>query len=302
MTARRALLLAGMSLSPSLAFAHANPNIVTPDDLWHAWSFEPVVIVLLAVSALWYAFGLRRSHHAAATLSRQAAFWAGLFVLAASQISPLHELGGTLFTAHMVQHELLILVAAPLLVFSRPIPVFLWALPMRWRMRLGAISQSRPFAHSWRFLSAPFAAWAIHAIALWGWHDPSLYQATLTSEWVHALQHMSFLGSALLFWWALMREESVRNYGVSLAYIFTTALHSGALGALLTLAPRLFYPIYDGRTLAWGLTSIEDQQLGGLIMWVPSSLVYLGIGLWLFAKWLRESERRVVIAAESHMR
>jgi putative membrane protein len=293
---RRSVLIVGLLFWPCLAFAHANPEIVTPDELWHVWSFEPGVVLLLGVSALWYVIGLRQSRGASTTPSRHAAFWAGLFVLAVSQVSPLHELGGTLFTAHMLQHELLILIAAPLLVFSRPIAVFLWALPMNWRIRLGATAHKRAFAIPWKVLSAPFAAWTIHAIALWGWHDPWLYQATLRSEWIHSLQHMSFLGSALLFWWALMREEGACNYGASFAYIFTTALHNGALGALLTLASRLLYPIYDGRTIAWGLTAIEDQQLGGLIMWVPSSLVYLGIGLWLFGRWLRESERRVMLA------
>src|SRR5690349_21291233 len=113
---------------------------------------------------------------------------------------------------------------------------------------------------------------------------------------MHALQHASFLGTALLFWWALMHEQWARNYGASVAYIFTTAIHSGALGALLTFAPGLVYPIYAGRTVAWGLSALEDQQLGGLIMWVPSGIVFIAIGLWLFAAWLQESERRVLLS------
>jgi putative membrane protein len=286
-------LLAALLLLSTPAFAHDTEGILSPDDIWHAWSFEPAVVILLVVTAIWFAVGTWRSRGAACKPLRQMSYWAGSVVLGISQISPLHELGSTLFTAHMVQHELLILVAAPLLVFSRPIATFLWALPMNWRLRSGRAARQEPFQSTWNFLTAPAVAWTIHAVALWGWHIPSLYQATLGSEWIHALQHISFLGSALLFWWALMREESIRNYGVSFAYIFTTALHSSGLGALLTFAPKLFYPIYDGRTLSWGLSALEDQQLGGLIMWIPSGLVFLGIGLWLFARWLKESERRV---------
>jgi putative membrane protein len=94
-----------------------------------------------------------------------------------------------------------------------------------------------------------------------------------------------------------MHEQRARNYGASVAYIFTTAVHSGALGALLTFADTVWYPIYSGRTEAWGLSPLEDQQLGGLIMWVPAGMVYVVIGLWLFAKWLQESERRVLLSS-----
>ncbi len=292
-------VLTGFLLSPVLAFAHSGPERVTPNELWYAWTFEPGVVLLLAISAAWFALGLYRSRAASITVSRQIAFWSALMVLAISQISPLHELGSTLFTAHMIQHELLILIAAPLLAYSRPIATFLWALPMSWRTRLGATSKKTAFASSWKFVTSPMAAWALHAAALWGWHIPRLYQATLSSEWIHALQHISFLGTALLFWWALMQEERAKNYGASVAYIFTTAIHSGALGALLTFAPALVYPIYNGRTAAWGLTALEDQQLGGLIMWIPSSVVFVGIALWLFAAWLRESERRVQLGSMS---
>ena len=108
---------------------------------------------------------------------------------------------------------------------------------------------------------------------LWTWHVPVLFQATLDSEFVHALQHASFLFSALLFWWAILhgRVRAV-GFGVAVLYMFTTALHSGLLGALLTLAGTVWYPIYDSTTASWGLTPLQDQQLGGLIMWIPAGL------------------------------
>jgi cytochrome c oxidase assembly factor CtaG len=143
-------------------------------------------------------------------------------------------------------------------------------------------------------ITGPLTVWLIHGITVWGWHLPVLYEATLRSEFVHALQHTSFLGTALLFWWALIYGRFGRmSYGVSVVYVFATALHTSILGALLTFAQHIWYPIYDGRTLAWSLTPIEDQQLGGLIMWIPGGLVFIAVGLGLFAAWIGESERRV---------
>jgi putative membrane protein len=132
-------------------------------------------------------------------------------------------------------------------------------------------------------------AWWIHFVALWGWHLPILFQATLKNEWVHAIQHLSFFASALLFWWSLLYARGRANYA-SVLYIFTTAVHTSVLGALLTFAQTVWYPAYRTTTQVWGLTPIEDQQLGGLIMWIPAGLVYLAVGLWAFALWLRESD------------
>ena len=142
---------------------------------------------------------------------------------------------------------------------------------------------------TWRSLTAPLNAWLIHAAALWVWHFPPLFQATLTSDWIHAAQHLSFFLSALLFWWALFAGHGQHAYGTGVLYIFTTGIHTAILGTLLTLSTRVWYPAYQNSAAAWGLTAIEDQQLGGVIMWVPASLVYLAAGLTLFAAWLRNS-------------
>jgi cytochrome c2 len=147
----------------------------------------------------------------------------------------------------------------------------------------------------WRLLAAPVVAFAIHAIALWTWHLPRLYQATLTSDLVHSLQHISFLFSALLFWWTIFAARSGEfRRGLAVFLLFATVLQTGALGALLTFSGTLWYPAYAATTAQWGLTALEDQQLGGLIMWIPGSLAYIIAALWISAAWLRESERRVV--------
>src|SRR5262249_6381993 len=118
------------------------------------------------------------------------AFWSGWLVLGVALISPLHALGAFLFSAHMIQHEVLMLVAAPLLVLARPLPRFLWALPLPWRRQLGTMRQG--MRGSWRVLTHPLIAWALHAVVLWIWHVPRLFQATLTSDLVHTWQHLSF--------------------------------------------------------------------------------------------------------------
>jgi cytochrome c oxidase assembly factor CtaG len=136
-------------------------------------------------------------------------------------------------------------------------------------------------------------AWVIHVAILWAWHLPSLYQATLQDEFIHALQHVCFLFSALLFWWALIQGRTAAlRYGVAVLYVFTSALQSGLLGALITFARTVWYPAYEQTAPAWGLTPLEDQQLGGLIMWVPACAMYIVAGLALFAGWMRTSEER----------
>jgi putative membrane protein len=216
-------------------------------------------------------------------------FWTGWIALALALVSPLHSLGEVLFFAHMVQHEILMLAAAPLLVLSRPLVPMLRGLPMTWRKSFGQSLKRDGVQCFWRAVTQPWLTWWVHAAVLWLWHIPALFEGTLTNEWVHAAQHLSFLGSALLFWWSLFYARGRSGFGSGMLYIFTTAVHTSLLGALLTLSPTPWYPAYSG-TRIWGITPVQDQQLGGLIMWIPAGVVYLGAGLGLFAMWLRESE------------
>jgi putative membrane protein len=267
-------------------------------DLARAWSFEPLVVISLGLMAVLFTVGLyrlwreapkRRSIRTWEALCF-AGGWLALFV---ALVSPVHAWGRVLFSAHMSQHEILMLVAAPLLVLGRPLIAFLWALPLNWSRRLGNIAKIACINRTWRALTIPLVAWLVHAVALWTWHIPALFEATLYSDTVHTLQHLSFLLSALLFWWALIHgPQGAMGYGAAVLYLFTTSVHSGALGALLTIAGSVWYPSYAPLTASWGLTPLEDQQLGGLIMWIPASLVYVIAGLALFAGWLREADLR----------
>ncbi len=260
-----------------------------PHDLWTAWTWQPGVVMPLVVFAILYAIGACRQR--GLSRSQIALFAAGWLTLFIALISPVHALGEALFSAHMAQHELLMVVAAPLLVLARPLPTLLWAFPLKTRRQIGSAVNERHFAAAWALITAPLAAWLIHTIVLWGWHMPALFNATLTNNGIHSAQHICFLGSALLFWWGLLRTRMA--YGAAIIYMFTTAIHTSILGALLTFAPSPWYAGYLHTTAAWGMTPLEDQQLGGLIMWVPAELAYVFAGLWLVAGALRESEFRV---------
>jgi putative membrane protein len=277
----------------------------TPSLAWTTWTWNPWVVGSLILAACLYLRGGRALKHTAARERgvrrwESMAFWSGWCALGVALVSPVHALGAVLFSAHMLQHEVLMLIAAPLLVLGRPLPLFLRALPLPWRRQLGKWGKS--LRGGWRVLTHPLVAWALHAAALWVWHLPRLFQATLTSELAHAWQHLSFFGTALCFWWALLyRRQRLQGYGVAVLAVFTTALHSSLLGALLTFAPTPWYPAYAHTTVAWGLTPLEDQQLGGLVMWIPAGVVYLLAALALGAGWLRAIERQVLRQASKRM-
>src|SRR4051812_29787716 len=281
--------------SASTAFAHPVEGGATPETIWRSWTLEPLVVMLLVATALIYTVGvvrLRRAPRGGRAVHRWhvVAFAAGWVTTAIALVSPLDAAAGALFSAHMVQHELLMIVAAPLLVAGMPAAAIVWAAPGALR-RAGGIT--RAAAQLLAAASAPAAAWVLHAAAIVTWHVPVLFDAAVHNDVVHAVQHGSFFGTALLFWWGLLRARDRKTgYGVAVVSVFTTAVYTSVIGALLAVAPRAWYSAYASSPSTWGLTPLDDQQLGGLIMWVPGGIVYTAAGLWLFAAWLRESEHR----------
>jgi putative membrane protein len=256
------------------------------------WTLEPWVVACLAVSAALYALGLARllpkAGQSRPQLWRRAVYFClGWCALVAALVSPLDAMGSYLFSAHMLQHELMMIVAAPLMVMARPFGVWAWALPAASRRGTAGVTRNRVVRTVWQLLTWPLFAWLLHAVVLWLWHAPVFFEAALHSNAIHTAQHISFLGSALLFWWAVLGDGTFRpRRGPAMLYIFTTMAHTGALGALLTWSSVIWYPSYVGAGEAFGMAALEDQQLGGLIMWVPGGLAYLFAGLALAGKWL----------------
>jgi cytochrome c oxidase assembly factor CtaG len=258
------------------------------------WAWEPGVVIPLAISAAAYAVGSRRP---AAATERPTGhwtipcFWLGWVTLVIALVSPLDTLSDQLFWMHMVQHELLMTVAAPLLVLGRPLAIGVRALPASRATELRRAWRSRPAQRVWEVITRPFDAWLLHGAVIWLWHAPVLFDAALASDFVHAMQHLAFLLTAMLFWESLFyAQRHAAAAGLAVVYLFTTAVHTGALGALMTFARSPWYVAYAQRALAWGFTPMQDQQLAGLIMWIPGSVVYLIAALVLAARWLRTSD------------
>jgi cytochrome c oxidase assembly factor CtaG len=266
-----------------------------PATVWPGWSFEPAVVIALVLSGSLYLGGVARlwrragSGHGVRRLEA-AAFAVGWGVLALALLSPLHELGEALFSAHMLQHELLMVVAAPLLVLGRPLVPMIWALPRSWRRTVGAAVHRPAIKVSWRALTIPLVACGLQGVVMCGWHLPQLYDAAVVHSWVHATEHATFLLSAMLFWWVVVERRSQAARGRLLLYVIATAGYSGALGALLTFAQTPLYPVYQS-TARWGLTPLADQQLAGLIMWIPAGMIYLVAALLLARSWISQPAR-----------
>jgi putative membrane protein len=254
------------------------------------WTFDAWVIAPLAISGglytagtarLWRRVGVGRG----VTRAQAAAYLAGWLALAGALVSPLHRWGEGLFAAHMIEHEVVMAIAAPLLILARPAGALLWALPRAWRHRIGAASQVSGARAAWAALVAPATATLLHGAAIWAWHAPALFDSAVTDVTLHRVQHLAFLVTALLFWWAMLR----RSPGAAAGSVALTMLHTSLLGALLALAPRILYPAQTAGAAAWGLTPLEDQQLAGLLMWVPAGTIYAGAALWFAARWIRRS-------------
>jgi putative membrane protein len=267
------------------------------------WDFDPMSVVCLVVSGALYVRGIlrlwARAGFGCGVRSWQfGAFAVGWISLVIALLSPVAAISDVLLSVHMTQHEILILVAAPLLVIGRPLAPFLWAFTPRWRLRLGAWTRNRYWLMAWRTGTGPLVVWVLHGAALWIWHLPPLYQAALRHEAIHATEHICFLGTACLFWWALIHGRYGRlGYGMAVAFVFATSMHNGALGALLTFSPRVWYPLYAARSSAAGFDALEDQRLAGLLMWIPFGIIFLIVGLGLFAAWLGEAARRARTAS-----
>jgi putative membrane protein len=257
------------------ALAHGTPVSPTQFD----WSRDPWVVAPLALSLALFLAGRvrlgRRAVRGAPDLARRTgAFLVGWAALALALVSPLHQAGERSFTAHMIEHEMMMLLAAPLLVAARPLAVMIWAFPARGRRLLGRMARGGGIATAWRRATDPLTATLVQAAALWLWHTPALFDRALASDGWHIAQHLSFLVSALLFWSAML-QGARRNRGLAALCLFATSVVSGALGAMMAFSVSPWYAGYARLGMApFSLTPMQDQQLAGMLMWVPGGLIH----------------------------
>jgi len=289
-----ALLL--LALAPSAALGHGTdvPAPAFPGVLL-AWRFDPLTIVpLVAIGAayLWAVDRVKRAHpgnpHPA---HRSALFVGGLVAIGLALASPVEAYEGSLFSVHMVQHLLLMLVAAPLLLAGAPITLALRVAPPSVRRRLLWVLHS-PLVKA---ISFPVFTWALFAAVNWGWHFSSLYDQALENTALHYFQHATFLGAALLFWWpAIGADPSPWRlpHPVRLFYLFLALPQNSFLGVALLNTGTVLYPHYVTNLRSWGPTPLDDQHLGGVLMWVAGDIAFLlGMAI-VIVVWMRHEERR----------
>jgi putative membrane protein len=268
---------------------------------WSAWPVEPVLLVSLTAIACLYWLGWSRLSRVAGGIavstSRAAAFITGLAAMAVALLSPVAVYSERLFFMHMIQHLLLLLIAPPLLLLGKPLVPMLWGLPSSWRRRAGQmLGPSHVLARLGDTLTMPLVAASAFVITIAVWHIPVFYDAAQGRTLTHDLEHLMFFGTALLYWWPVIHPAGGRrrlSYGLAVPYLLPPFLESLVIGVLLTFADRPLYRTYAEMEMPWGFSVVSDQQLGGLIMWIPGGMLFLIPLIGLLTAVLRNEERSV---------
>lgn len=283
-----------------------------------SWDWKIEVIIVLALAGTLFSRGWwqlrRRSRRAVqryrrtarsrwrlAVSWRLAAYWGGLLAVALALLSPIDALGQQLFFMHMVQHLLLIMIAPPLLLVANPMPFILWGLPTGLRHKIGglfsqALHRESGFRRWLRLLTQPGIIWMVWVVSLIGWHDPSMYNLALRFEWVHNAEHLSFFIASMLLWWHLTGAgpRIHKQFGLlgRIALVMSVVPPNMLTGIVLAFATQGYYSYYESVPRLWGFDVLMDQQLGGVIMWVPGSMMYIIAALILIGRFLSQEDRK----------
>ena len=270
----------------------AHSDLVERDELSAAWTLDPAVLAPLALASVLYTVAVgrlwvRTSPGRGVRPRHAVAFSLALGMIVLALVSPVDRLATTLLSAHMAQHLLLMSLVAPLIAYGLPLALF-----------PGALSTGvRRGAHRWRrviagrlgthALALTVTALLLHTVALWLWHVPSLHEAAVTDHRLHALQHASFLGTGIVFWWAILGTgRRTAPSGIRIAALFAATLQGAALGALMTFSESAWYPVYEAGGRLWGIEPLADQQLAGLLMWGFGAIVPVVAAAFMMVAWL----------------
>ena len=222
-------------------------------------------------------------------------------MLAGALLSPLDHLSDELFYVHMTQHMLILMVGAPLILLGAPIIPVLRGIPRLIRRKVVIpVLRSLPVRIVLRTLSRPLVAWPLYVLFLWVWHLPVLFEGALENELLHFFEHFTFALTAYLFWWNVIDPHPLRSnlsYLARVPYIFLTVVPAFALGAFLTFSSDPWFATYEVTAPLHGISALEDQQVGGTIMWIPGSFIIgtaLIVDLFLAAR----EEQRIQLAKE----
>ncbi len=269
------------------------------DFSWWDWPFHPEVVVGLLLLEVVYLLGVgpwRRRWDLAPSVKRSqvVVFSSGVLLLYLTLVSPLHELADHyLFSAHMVQHLVLMLVVPPLLIWGTP----------PWLLR--PLVRPRWVLTASRFLTHPVVAFGLFTTVLAVWHLPVLFNLAMGNELVHHSQHLTFLVASVIMWWPVMsplQEVPRAGYLVQMVYLFALTLPSNFVGAAIAMSDRVLYSSYDTPARLWGISALDDQGNGGLIMQVPCGLFFLGVLTGVFFVWFNRAERGAADSSEAGAR
>lgn len=271
--------------------AHTD-RAIQPHDVLTAWRPDLLLLGMLAIATVLYVRGLPRNQ----PMTRQRrAYFGAMVAIVVALMSPVEAVAGVLLTAHMIQHVLLIAVAAPLLAYAGPGTAILRGLPITFRSATVSARRSagmditviRRFRH-------PLARWGALTGSLWLWHASLLYDGALNAEWMHRVEHVAFFAGAFVFWSVIVGPRHVRiERGIGTILVFLLVLQGVVLSALLTFSTSVWYDTYAQPAPGWNLDPLTDQHLAGLIMWFPTGLIYTGIGLMTLVQWIADSEREI---------
>lgn len=272
-----------------------------------SWNWRPEVILSLLLVGVLYGVGWwrlrrkRRRDRGVANGWRLTAYLAGLLLIALALLSPIETLAGQFFFMHMIQHLLLIMLAPPLLMLANPLPFVLWGLPAGVRHATGrglsqVLHRESAFRRTLRTVTGPGIVWMVYVSLLVGWHDPNAYNLALTNQWVHDLEHFSFFLPSLAYWWLVIgagpRIHKQMSTPARMAFVIAAIPPTMLLGVSIAFATAPIYTYYLGVPRPWGLSVLQDQMLGGVIMWVPGSMMYIIATLILAAGWLQTEDRK----------
>jgi putative copper resistance protein D len=290
------LALVGLAALPGIASAHGEE--APPPDLpgvLLAWSTDPlpwIACLAAGVAYLWAARRVAANHPDNPPQRwRTVCFGLGLAAILVALVSPIESYEGVLFSVHMVQHMLLELVAAPLLLLGAPVTLALRVAGPSVRRGLLSLLHSRAVAA----ITFPLVTWVMFAAVNWGWHFSSLYDQALENVALHYLQHATFLVAALLFWWPIVAADPGRwrlPHAARLFYLFLAMPQNSFLGVALMSASTVLYPHYLTTLRTWGATALADQSMGGILMWVMGDVVFLVAMGFVVASWARHEDRR----------
>lgn len=279
----------------------SEPNLIDNfGDFIFAWDFSSPPAILFLLLAGSYAVGTLRLAMRSDTdsfyWSKVGANVAGFALLAIALAGPLDYYSGDLFAAHMAQHIVIAMFAAPLLLVAQPMPSYIWALPRPLRIGAGsALTGSGLIVRAMRLLTRPVVALPLFIGTLYAWHIPAAYNGSLENDWVHLFMHFTMFTTAVLFWWPIVGPPPIRsqlNHPQRIVYLLLAVTPTALLAAIITLTKSVLYDFYIDQPGHFSWSPTEDQRTGGLLMWIPGNFVYLATLTVLFFRWFAEEERK----------